>query len=315
MTEYEYIFTIFTPTYNRADTLPRLYESLCNQSFPFDDFEWLIVDDNSEDGTKDLVSKWKSESPFDIRFITQSQGESGKHRAFNKGVECSRGKLFSWEDSDDASYDDRLKILYNAWIRIPEEFREDYAGVMGLSTDKTGEILGNELSEPFVDSDFIERKYIYDFGKEVSGFIRTDILEDYPMPDVPERFVPEGIVWYKISENYDFRFINDPVTIIHDDGRVDRLTIDINPSDIAIGHSMLHRIRLNNHLNWFWRSPLEFVLSAIRFNRFSFHCGKLPHQYLSELNYHTMILLCILMVPASTLLFIRDWYYTRNSSN
>ena len=46
-------FTIFTPTYNRKELLKKLYFSLRNQTFK--DFEWLIVDDGSNDGTNELV--------------------------------------------------------------------------------------------------------------------------------------------------------------------------------------------------------------------------------------------------------------------
>ena len=46
--------TIFTPTYNRAATLPRLYESLLSQTAT--DFEWLLVDDGSTDETAQLVT-------------------------------------------------------------------------------------------------------------------------------------------------------------------------------------------------------------------------------------------------------------------
>ncbi|MFQ5451045.1 MAG: glycosyltransferase family 2 protein, partial [Nitrospinaceae bacterium] len=48
-----YTFTVFTPTYNRAYTLDRVYNSLVAQTFR--DFEWLIVDDGSTDNTKELV--------------------------------------------------------------------------------------------------------------------------------------------------------------------------------------------------------------------------------------------------------------------
>ena len=51
--------TIFTPTYNRAYILPKLYESLCVQTCQ--DFEWLIVDDGSTDNTKELVDEWIGE--------------------------------------------------------------------------------------------------------------------------------------------------------------------------------------------------------------------------------------------------------------
>ena len=47
------MITVFTPTYNRAHLLPRLYESLCRQTYA--DFEWLVVDDGSTDGTASLL--------------------------------------------------------------------------------------------------------------------------------------------------------------------------------------------------------------------------------------------------------------------
>ena len=47
------LITIFTPTYNRAELLPRLYKSLQEQTNK--DFEWVIVDDGSTDNTKEVI--------------------------------------------------------------------------------------------------------------------------------------------------------------------------------------------------------------------------------------------------------------------
>lgn len=44
------MITIFTPVYNRADVLEKLYQSLLRQSDY--DFEWLIIDDGSTDSVK-----------------------------------------------------------------------------------------------------------------------------------------------------------------------------------------------------------------------------------------------------------------------
>ena len=62
------LLTIFTPTYNRGYVLGKLYESLCKQTcFKF---EWLIVDDGSEDDTSAKVKKWMKENDkFKIRYI------------------------------------------------------------------------------------------------------------------------------------------------------------------------------------------------------------------------------------------------------
>ena len=56
-------FTIFTPTYNRKKLLKKLYESLKKQTYK--NFEWLIVDDGSTDGTKESVEKFLAENKLD----------------------------------------------------------------------------------------------------------------------------------------------------------------------------------------------------------------------------------------------------------
>ena len=70
--------TVFTPTYNRENTLPRTYESLCVQDCK--DFIWLIVDDGSVDGTAQMVDCWKCrENGFEIQYIYKENG--GMHTA------------------------------------------------------------------------------------------------------------------------------------------------------------------------------------------------------------------------------------------
>ena len=54
--------TILTPSYNRAHTLPRVFESLQKQTFK--DFEWLVIDDGSTDNTKDLVEEFQKIADF-----------------------------------------------------------------------------------------------------------------------------------------------------------------------------------------------------------------------------------------------------------
>jgi glycosyltransferase involved in cell wall biosynthesis len=96
-TRSEYLFTVFTPSYNRARTLPRVYESLQRQTLR--NFEWLVMDDGSTDDTRQLVTRWQAESNFPIRYIFQEN--QGKPAAFNHGVQEARGKLFLTLDSDD----------------------------------------------------------------------------------------------------------------------------------------------------------------------------------------------------------------------
>lgn len=99
------MLTIFTPTYNRAHLLPNLYQSLLNQKRV--DFEWLIVDDGSTDGTEELVNQWIEEAVLTIRYFRKEN--SGKHTAINKGVQLAKGELFLIVDSDDVLAENALK--------------------------------------------------------------------------------------------------------------------------------------------------------------------------------------------------------------
>jgi len=67
-----YAFTVFTPTFNRAHTLPRVWKSLQQQTFK--DFEWIIVDDGSSDNTSEVVSTFKQESEFPLIYLRQQHG-------------------------------------------------------------------------------------------------------------------------------------------------------------------------------------------------------------------------------------------------
>ena len=93
-----YDITIFTPTYNRAHTLPALYNSLVEQITNYS-FEWLIIDDGSSDNTSEIVYEWIKEDKITINYYKVPNG--GKPRAINKAVEWARSPFLLIIDSDD----------------------------------------------------------------------------------------------------------------------------------------------------------------------------------------------------------------------
>ena len=107
--------TVFTPSYNRAHTLHRAYDSLCRQ--PGVDFEWLIVDDGSTDGTAELVNGWAAQAKFPIRYVWQSN--RGKHVAINHAVRLCKTPYFIILDSDDACVPGALARVLHAWDTLP----------------------------------------------------------------------------------------------------------------------------------------------------------------------------------------------------
>ena len=115
--------TILTPTYNRATLLARLYESIKSQHYK--DFEWLIVDDGSTDGTEDRVKEFINEKKLNIRYFHTENG--GKQRAYNFGVEKAEGELFICLDSDDEYVETGLETILKYWEKY--EKNDEIAGM------------------------------------------------------------------------------------------------------------------------------------------------------------------------------------------
>lgn len=216
---YQYTFTVFTPTFNRARTLHKVYDSLRAQTFK--DFEWLIVDDGSTDNTRGLIEKWRSEAEFPIRYFYQEN--RGKHIAFNEGVKEAKGGFFLTLDSDDACVPEALREFKYYWDNIPSEKWGDFSGVTALCQDERGNLIGNEFPSGVVDDSPIIMNFKHNVYGDKWGFHRTEILRRCPFPEiVGEKFIPEGIVWNRIALKYKVRFINKKLEIV--EYQIDGLT-------------------------------------------------------------------------------------------
>ena len=109
------LLTVFTPAYNRASTLPRTYQSLCEQECK--DFIWLIVDDGSSDNTRELVEGWKNQdNGFEIQYIYKKNG--GMHTAHNVAYENIHTELNICIDSDDRMAEGAVKKIKTAWLKV-----------------------------------------------------------------------------------------------------------------------------------------------------------------------------------------------------
>lgn len=213
MTTTRPVFTVFTPTFNRARTLPRVYDSLCAQTFT--NFEWLIVDDGSADDTPTLVQGWIDAGRLAVRYLRQAN--AGKHVAFNRGVREARGELFVPLDSDDSCVPQALERFHHHWKAIPEDGRSGFSGITCLCRDDRGRIVGGPLPADTLDGRPFEVMSRLRRQGEMWGFHRTSVLSAFPFPEVPgERFVPEGLVWNRIGQRYQIRFINEALRGYHD---------------------------------------------------------------------------------------------------
>lgn len=204
------LITVFTPTYNRAQLLTRLYESLRRQTFT--DFEWLIVDDGSTDNTKDVVDSFMAQSGGSllIRYIHKSNG--GKHTAINLGAHEAQGELFFIADSDDALPEDALETTAKAYREIQGD--KSFAGICGLDITLDGVIIGGGLGEDYIDATAIDIRFKRNIQGDLKEVFRTEVLREFPFPEITgERFCPEALVWNRIATKYKLRYINKPIYI------------------------------------------------------------------------------------------------------
>lgn len=205
-------FTVFTPTYNRAATLPRVFQSLLKQHPSL--FEWLVIDDGSSDDTARVLKDLGRQAPFPMRIFTQTN--SGKHVAHNRAVEMARGELTVVLDSDDELTPGALAILLQAWNTIPAAARQGFAGVLAHSVDENGERVGRPYPKDQMDASWLEMAARGAMVGDKLPCYRTEVLRAFPFPDTGRSAcLPEGIVWCRIGELYLIRFINQVVRVYH----------------------------------------------------------------------------------------------------
>jgi len=299
------LFTVFTPTYNRAHTIDRVFNSLQAQTLR--DFEWLVVDDGSTDNTSELITSWAKIANFPIRYFQQEH--SGKHFAHNLAVREARGQFFMLLDSDDACVPQALERLAYHWSTIPERDRANFSSVTGLSKNQYGEIVGDRFpTDPF-DATVRERRYIYRLRGEKGSAGRTEVLRRFPFPEIRgTQFVPEGAIWLEIAKTYKTHCVNEVFRIyyVDDDQTGPTLTSQRSLGDNAPGRLYYYVWLLNNDLEYFFHWPTPFVKAAIMVpivSRFS----KLHFGYtLKSLRNIWAKVLVVSLLPISGLLYVFD---------
>lgn len=203
------MITIFTPTYNREKTLPRLYESLCNQTNK--NFKWLVVDDGSSDNTRGLIESWVEEKKIDIMYIYQEN--AGKSAAHNAGVENTNTELFTCVDSDDYLTKDAVDKILGSWLEI-KGMDNKIGGLLLFKMLESGK--PTTIYKPttrkkgtlksFYDDGILAGDTMLVFEKEKLKWFSFPIIDE-------EKFVPEAYLYDAFNYFYDFYLIPEYIYI------------------------------------------------------------------------------------------------------
>ena len=279
------LVTVFTPVYNRAYIITRLYESLCRQTCK--DFEWIVVDDGSTDNIDELMHKFIEEKKIKIRYFKQPNG--GKHRAINHGVREAHGEMFFIVDSDDYIPDDAIEFIT---VHSAEIYQEPaFAGISGIDRTIDGRVLSNLGTDKYIDSTSSDLRFVHGITGDLSEVFKTETLKIFSFPEINnENFSPEALVWNRIAnKGLILRYypkvlkiieylpdgltsaivkirMNSPVasTVYYSElSRMDipfiqKIKAAVNYWRFWFCHSKINKPQIG--LQWFWTLPLGFAM-------------------------------------------------------
>lgn len=104
--------SIVIPTFNRANYLERTILSVLSQNYP--NLELIIVDGGSNDGSTEIIQKFKPEIAHYI-----SEPDQGMYHALQKGFDKSSGDIMAWINSDDLYHHNSLHIVSKIFSDLP----------------------------------------------------------------------------------------------------------------------------------------------------------------------------------------------------
>lgn len=133
--------TVFIPVYNRARYLPVAVNSILAQTFT--DFELLLIDDGSSDGSLELMQRYAAADPR-IRVLTNGRN-LGIPGTRNRGLQAARGEYIALLDSDDYAYPSRLAAQVRFLDRHPDHVQ---VGSWGSFMDADGRLLRRLRRQP-----------------------------------------------------------------------------------------------------------------------------------------------------------------------
>lgn len=208
MKKADVTLTILTPTFNRGQELMRLYESLKKQTCK--EFVWLVVDDGSRDNTREKVTAWEKEGILLIRYLPKENG--GKHTALNAGISAIESVLTFIVDSDDWLPENAVETIlhyHGKYSNTP-----GLCGYSFLRFYPDGRVNDAFFPENEKIDTYVNARINGGIAGDKAEVFFTEVLKKYPFPVFKdEKFLPEDLVWVRMSGPYQMVHINECIYI------------------------------------------------------------------------------------------------------
>lgn len=198
----EPLISVYIPTYNRLELLKRAVQSVQNQTYK--NFEIIIVDDNSSDGTQDfLVGLTKVDSR--IRYFFKDKN-SGACVSRNIAINLAQGELITGLDDDDYFLPHRLEFFLDYWVN---KKREDSIALFtsNIKSEKSNQAKEHSLfsKKYFKKDDLLFANYV---GNQI--FTETKTLRQVSGFDESFCMWQDLELWYRVGDLGNFEYVDKP---------------------------------------------------------------------------------------------------------
>ena len=289
--------TVCTPTYNRAHLLERPFKSLQNQTFK--NFEWLIIDDGSNDNTKEVVQEFISQAQFPIKYVYKPNG--GRHTALNLSYKYIKTKYVVNLDSDDSFTPDALQLMHDIWENMSKEDYDRFWCISGRCISSTDKKMIGKVWPYGINNlkGYKQHREITKIRGEMSCCRKTEVLKKFPFPEFSDtKYVPESMVWEQINQSYDQYCTNKIFRIYYDDSANSLAKGKVHNSSRKSSFYYFSRFYINDCFSQVLYNP-RVIFSIVNISRCAILSNRDFKQVMNDINKNYKKILVMLGYPIS----------------
>ena len=198
------MISVVIPLYNKETSIAQSLKSVLSQEY--DDFEVVIVDDGSTDGSVGVVEAMNDRR---IRLIKQENG--GPSKARNTGVKNAKGEWIYFIDADDELLPGALEFFAQ---NIEKHKNVDIFLGEAIICNRKGERKARTYTEGCIDNPFKEYVFGRLFHCTGSAIYRKSALIKYPFDERVRRY-EDYQLYFKLYREYKLYLCNKPIVKIN----------------------------------------------------------------------------------------------------
>jgi teichuronic acid biosynthesis glycosyltransferase TuaG len=225
--------SVIMPCYNHQKYIDTAIRSVLNQSY--NNFELIIVDDKSSDGSIDKIEHYRK---IDDRIISlYHKNNMGASSCRNDAIKKADGDFIAFCDADDVWLNDKLEIQIEL---MTNRCNKDLLYCDSLIIDSSGSITGNNFSDyyqPFTGSKsaVFHKLCITNFINLSTVLLKKECADRIGYFDIDVRYVEDWLFWVSLAKYYDFYYLSRPLV---------KYRVHENSSNLKYRDLLLNRIKV-----------------------------------------------------------------------